>query len=253
MANIFIKVPNYKYTSKLINKDIVFFNLVDLNIKIPTKFISSYNNLKKDNYVINNLNTNRFRKFRNYKIYVKNRNDNSPFEIHLLNNNYFKQNVPDNRGNIRKYEIIDDTFCQSDWMLQLITNFCEISLYNKCKQDKCFYNSICADISLHQVRQLCKVNNKSFNSPEGIHKDGADWIVSALVLNKINTKGGKSNIYDKTKLKMYSKNLNINEGIFMNDTNYYHDVTPIECLDNNFIGIRDILGIDIKFTDFDIK
>ena len=34
------------------------------------------------------------------------------------------------------------------------------------------------------------------NSPEGVHQMGADYIVSALVINRINLKGGISDIYD---------------------------------------------------------
>ena len=55
------------------------------------------------------------------------------------------------------------------------------------------------DISLHQVRQICYPGLESHNSPEGIHRDGADYIVSALVLNRFNVQDGESIIYTPDK------------------------------------------------------
>jgi len=101
------------------------------------------------------------------------------------------------------------------------------------------------DISLHQVRQICYPNVESHNSPEGIHKDGADYIVSALVMNRYNINGGESIVYDDDKNMLYNTILEKGEGIFQDDKRLWHYVTPITT-DNNYIGIRDIIGLDIK-------
>ena len=101
------------------------------------------------------------------------------------------------------------------------------------------------NISIHQVRLLSYPGYKSDNSPENIHQDGVDYIVSALVLNKKNIKGGKSIIYNENKQEMYNTYIDENEFIFQNDSDLWHDITKIES-DGNYVGYRDILGFDIK-------
>ena len=89
---------------------------------------------------------------------------------------------------------------------------------------------------------------KAHNSPEGIHKDGANYIISAFVINKKNIIGGKSIIYNENKNKIYETIINNNEFIFQEDKNLWHYVTPIETYDSNYNGIRDIIGLDIKIN-----
>ena len=45
----------------------------------------------------------------------------------------------------------------------------------------------------------CYQHQNATNAPEGIHQDGADYIVSALVLERKNIKGGKALYTVKTK------------------------------------------------------
>ena len=40
-----------------------------------------------------------------------------------------------------------------------------------------------------------------------------------------------------------------NEGLFQEDKELWHYITPIECKDNQYIGYRDILGFDIDIID----
>ncbi len=78
-----------------------------------------------------------------------------------------------------------------------------------------------------------------------MHQDGADFIVSALVLNKHNIVGGNSIIYDNNKNEIYKDNLEVGDFILQEDKNLWHDITPIKALDG-YIGYRDILGFDLK-------
>ena len=98
---------------------------------------------------------------------------------------------------------------------------------------------------------ILKVVSDSFspstNSPEGIHKDGAHWIISALIINKFNISGGSSIIYDNFKNTLFTTNLDILHGIFMNDQKFFHNVTPILSSHSNTFGFRDIIGLDIFF------
>ncbi|MDY3245082.1 2OG-Fe dioxygenase family protein [Campylobacter sp.] len=47
----------------------------------------------------------------------------------------------------------------------------------------------------------CKDGKKSTNSPEGIHQDGMDFIMSAFVIDRKNINGAKSIIYENDKNK----------------------------------------------------
>ena len=84
---------------------------------------------------------------------------------------------------------------------------------------------------------------------EGIHQDGADYIISACVLNRYNISGGYSSIYDTNKKLIQSYLLQGNDFIFQDDKKLYHYVTPIQYIArDSYIeqGYRDIIGIDIK-------
>jgi len=109
----------------------------------------------------------------------------------------------------------------------------------------------------HFMRTIAQKAILGENSPEGIHEDGAQYIVSALVVNRQNVKGGKSRIYEKptceTQSLIYEKALEAGEFIFQADTgeektfgnDLWHNVSAIEPIDDTKLGIRDIIGLDI--------
>ena len=96
------------------------------------------------------------------------------------------------------------------------------------------------------------------NSPEGAHEDGADFIVSALVINRKNINGGESQIIEKVKSGekevIYKHTLQPGEFVFQADTgeekiygnDLWHHVTPFNVADaSKGEGWRDIIGFDI--------
>ncbi|MFK7920429.1 MAG: 2OG-Fe dioxygenase family protein [Bacteroidia bacterium] len=97
------------------------------------------------------------------------------------------------------------------------------------------------------------------NSPEGAHEDGADYIVSALVLNRKNIIGGETQIIEQLnngeKEIICRHTLQPGEFTFQADsrdeitygTDLWHHVTPFR-LKNETIseGWRDIIGFDIN-------
>lgn len=88
------------------------------------------------------------------------------------------------------------------------------------------------------------------NSPEGIHQDGSDYIVSALVLERDNVAGGESRIFAPDKsTQHFGVTLQPGQGILQADkgSNLWHDVTPISIADTSKgNGTRKILGFDIN-------
>ncbi|PKV53093.1 2-oxoglutarate-Fe(II)-dependent dioxygenase family protein [Aquimarina sp. MAR_2010_214] len=112
-------------------------------------------------------------------------------------------------------------------------------------------------ITSHFMRTISQGKIKGENAPEGVHEDGAQYIMSALVINRQNIIGAESQIYEKSSSEhnelIYSKVLDPGEFIFQADTgeeftfgnDLWHYVTPIEPDDSLKLGIRDIIGFDI--------
>ena len=97
------------------------------------------------------------------------------------------------------------------------------------------------------------------NSPEGAHEDGADFIISALVVNRNNLTGGESQIIeqlaDGSRVIIFNRELAEGEFIFQADTgeekiygnDLWHHVTPFYLADSKRgEGWRDIIGFDIS-------
>lgn len=105
------------------------------------------------------------------------------------------------------------------------------------------------------ARQVSVFTDKSRygdNSPEGIHQDGAGYIVSALVVERKGITGGMSYIFgpDK-KTKYFAKTLQQGEGLFQADkgSTLWHTVTKIKPDKNHSSGFRNIIGFDINILE----
>ena len=237
--------PNWKYINRLQNKSYIHFNLPLIGITSKPKydFYISYNNLPIDKYHNNNEPPTRLRRYANYTIDVSNSHN---YDIYINDNNIFEQKVTDDRGEPRTFELIEPQFIKDAWILNFITHMTALSVLNyKCQKNNKIKN---VNISLHQVRQITYPNISAHNSPEGIHQDGADYIVSAFVLNRINISGGDSIIYNKDKEEIYKTIIYNGEGIYQEDKEQWHYIEPIESI-NNKMGFRDILGIDIAIEN----
>ena len=219
------KFNKYPYL-KLNLKDMKF----PMNTIIPFK--KSFDNLPNDSYRKDHT---RRRLYRNYFI----ENFNNDFIITPTYKNTFTQKVPDSRNKKRVFELIPEP------MSPFLINFLKMSS-NLVNMNHLFKN---ISVDVHQVRQVCYPNITSHNSAEGIHQDGADYIISACVLNRYNVEGGISSIYDSD-IKLLDKYLlKENDFIFQDDKKLYHYVTPIQYTESDSIlsqGHRDIIGIDVK-------
>ncbi|MEM5030552.1 2OG-Fe dioxygenase family protein [Priestia sp. WB3] len=107
-------------------------------------------------------------------------------------------------------------------------------------------------IAIHHTLVLCIPDQVSSNSPEGIHQDGMDYIVSALVVERNNISGGESIIYgaDAT-TPLLNITLQSGQGIFQPDkgTDLWHEVTPISLVDPKHSGYRSTIGFDVLIME----
>lgn len=107
------------------------------------------------------------------------------------------------------------------------------------------------NVSVHNTVVYCHPQQLVTNSPEGIHQDGVEFIVSALVVERNNISGGKSVIYGRDKCtKLLQVELQAGQGIFQADlgTELWHEVTPITAIDRTRSGYRSTIGFDVTLT-----
>jgi hypothetical protein len=241
--------PNWRHLHKLRGKSFLKFDPRVLGIRSARtydnhEFLTSYNNLPIDRYVEDNDPPKRFRRYMRYEV---NTEKHDKYSIVPSDERTFSQNVLDYRGKPRTFELIEPMNVGNLWLTDFLTQVSALAIINECiKDDVCVLESKIKSLTLdvHQVRQVAYPGYESHNSPEGIHRDGADYIVSALVINRINIRGGDSIIYNKDKNEIYRTTLREDEGIFQEDREQWHHVSGIVPT-NNYLGFRDILGVDI--------
>ncbi|MCG8892727.1 2OG-Fe dioxygenase family protein [Tenacibaculum finnmarkense] len=114
-------------------------------------------------------------------------------------------------------------------------------------------------VTSHFMRTISDVQIKGENSPEGVHEDGAKYIVSALVINRTNILGGETQIFEAISEKkelIFNTILEEGEFAFQADTgeekefgtDLWHYVTPIQPINLAEKGVRDIIGFDIEIV-----
>jgi len=168
----------------------------------------------------------------------------------------FEQDVPE--GDVRCLERIFDPAC-----LTLITHELFQQLLVGVAEMVEDVDPDVAEISMtfHQMRQVARPGEPSAMAPEGIHKDGVHYIVSALVVERegLTEKSGKSIIYGPDGETEYLRVvLGVGEGLFQADqhSTLYHNVTPCHVASDELVddagyareGARGIFGFDIMVT-----
>jgi hypothetical protein len=104
-------------------------------------------------------------------------------------------------------------------------------------------------LSFHQMFIFTDAMSVGENAPEGIHQDGTDYVISALVIERAGIVGGESIVYapDK-KTEIFRYTLAEGEGLFQDDKTLWHYVTPIKENPASPLryGHRSILGFDVE-------
>jgi 2OG-Fe dioxygenase len=107
-----------------------------------------------------------------------------------------------------------------------------------------------ARLMFHQVRTVARRGAPGQAAPEGIHQDGADYIVSALVIEREGVIGGESTVYGPDRRTIYLRTvLQPGEGLFHADSGspLWHGVSPVglDPTSGRSEGKRSIIGFDI--------
>ena len=96
-------------------------------------------------------------------------------------------------------------------------------------------------VESHQLRVITNTNEIGKPTPEGIHRDGVDFVFIYLIERK-NIVGGESIINNDDGNVLYTHTLtNPLDGIVVWDTEVFHGASPIFRQDPEQEGFRDIL------------
>jgi hypothetical protein len=101
------------------------------------------------------------------------------------------------------------------------------------------------DGELHQFRIEASPSEAGQPTPEGLHRDGVDWVLVMLV-NRVNVTAGSTNIIDEGGRHDGFVLLDPGETVLLNDRRVRHGVTAIHALDPTLPAYRDALVVTWK-------
>ena len=152
----------------------------------------------------------------------------------------FTQPVSDYRQQTRVFDLIEDAVASHPLVLTLLASAAETLRSFKPQAQH-------LEAVLHQVSVIARSGFNGSPAPEGVHQDGADCIVSALVIERTGVCGGVSKIYaGRNGPTLLEVELQSGQGICQADagTDLWHEITAIR-VDQAEIGHRMTLGIDL--------
>ncbi|WGV23170.1 2OG-Fe dioxygenase family protein [Halotia branconii] len=196
------------------------FTLRKVNSINTEGFKAFFNNLPVDPYIKGNYRSRRLSRFT-----VSGDNLIKLPHGYLLQSKDYNQLLGDIK---REFAELDDALIELDIFKNLVLAFI----------DSCKLHPE-AEIGVHQIRTTCSPDNLGNPAPEGIHRDGTDFI-GIFSVTRENIQGGETHLYTAKKEKpVFSKILHPGELVLVNDHEFFHFTTPIKPQTEGQ-GIRDV-------------
>ncbi|HEY3912744.1 MAG TPA: 2OG-Fe dioxygenase family protein [Stellaceae bacterium] len=96
-------------------------------------------------------------------------------------------------------------------------------------------------VELHQFRIEARPGQAGRPTPEGMHRDGVDWVL-VLMVRRENIESGETTIYDLARRPLGSFTLTEPlDSALVDDSRVFHGVTAVEPLDPALPAYRDVL------------
>ncbi len=106
-------------------------------------------------------------------------------------------------------------------------------------------------IELHQFRIEARDGKPGKPTPEGVHRDGVDFVV-VLMIKRVNINSGATMIFDLDNRLLGEFTLSESfDMVLVNDRRVYHGVTPVTPIDPTTEAFRDVLVITFKNRELD--
>ena len=197
------------------------------NPEALSSFLQSWNYLPADNF----LSDGGHYRFRRYSVFNWLSNSDLallPHEPHYQST--YRNNM--NGGIHREFEAFKDATIQNPLLAKIIGFVAKQISFNAEKQWR---------IQAHQFRIVANADEAGLPTPEGIHRDGADFILIMLVQRK-NIRGGVSHIYDDKKRLVFGGIIeNTGDAVLVDDRKVWHGVSEVYPIDNDEPAYRDVL------------
>ncbi len=101
-------------------------------------------------------------------------------------------------------------------------------------------------VETHQFRIEARAGQEGRPTPEGMHRDGVDWVL-VLLVSRINIASGETSIGDVGQAPLGSFTLTDPlDSAVTDDNRVYHGVTPVTPLDPTRPGHRDVLVVTFR-------
>jgi hypothetical protein len=101
-------------------------------------------------------------------------------------------------------------------------------------------------VELHQFRIEARPGEDGRPTPEGMHRDGVDWVL-VLMVRRENVESGETTIYDLARRPLGSFTLTEPlDAAWVDDSRVYHGVTPVRPLDPARPAYRDVLVLTFR-------
>lgn len=219
-----LEEDNYSVIPSLLNSN-------ELDSSEWREFQDSWNNLCQDTFM---KDKGKYR-YRRYSVFTW-RSKHKKLIIEAKQPHYQTLDYnPLNGGIQRDFEPFEDTTI-SNPLFNHIMGFCILTL-DQIHKDQDWH------IEAHQFRIVTKPGETGLPTPEGIHRDGRDYVMM-MFIGKEGIKGGETTIYDINKMPLLSRTLkHPSETVLVSDEKVMHGVSPIEPSKQSRAGIRDMLVI----------
>ena len=101
-------------------------------------------------------------------------------------------------------------------------------------------------VEIHQFRIEARAGAEGRPTPEGMHRDGVDWVL-VLLVSRVNIVSGETTIGDLAHRPLGSFTLTEPlDAAFTDDNRVFHGVTPVTPLDPARPGHRDVLVVTFR-------
>ena len=101
-------------------------------------------------------------------------------------------------------------------------------------------------VEVHQFRIEARPGEAGRPTPEGMHRDGVDWVL-VLMVRRENIASGETTIYDLVKRPLGSFTLTAPlDSALVDDSRVYHGVTAVTAIDPRLPAYRDVLVVTFR-------
>jgi len=205
--------------------------LVTAGLRDWATFADSWNDLGVDTYMADG---GRYRRRRHAALSITaDRIKRKPHQPHYQSRDYNALNG----GIARWFEPVRDDIVAHP-ALQAILTTC-FALFDACTDPATRPESW--HVELHQFRVEAQPGQAGKPTPEGLHRDGVDWVL-VLLIRRENVASGETSIHDLQHHKLGSFTLTRPmEAALVDDSRVFHGVTPVEPIDPGAPAYRDVL------------